>query len=329
MDEDIILKYLQGKADAQECLEVETWAQDSPEHQKTLEQLYYTLFIADRADARDRIDTESALRKLKGEIKKKEKGSSSKRSFTRFYRMAGMAAAFLAGAVFAGGVAYGLLSDHFADYTISTSAGQRAQATLPDGSKVWLNASTSLVYKNSLWSTKREVDLSGEAYFEVAKNKYLPFIVSSKKINTRVLGTKFNVRARAEEHRVVTTLLQGSVQMESPIAPEGRILKPGQSMTIDTHTYQAELVEYSSPNDILTWIDGRLRFNRNTLSSITSLMEKLYDVKFVYEDSSLRNEQFTGDFSTDSTPDAILEVLSLTNHFGFYRKGDVIHLTKQ
>ena len=128
---------------------------------------------------------------------------------------------------------------------------------MPDGSKVWLNASTSLVYKNSLWSTKREVDLSGEAYFEVAKNKYLPFIVSSKKINTRVLGTKFNVRARAEEHRVVTTLLQGSVQMESPIAPEGRILKPGQSMTIDTHTYQAELVEYSSPNDILTWIDGR------------------------------------------------------------------------
>ena len=163
----------------------------------------------------------------------------------------------------------------------------------------------------------------------MAKNKYLPFIVSSKKINTRVLGTKFNVRARAEEHRVVTTLLQGSVQMESPIAPEGRILKPGQSMTIDTHTYQAELVEYSSPNDILTWIDGRLRFNRNTLSSITSLMEKLYDVKFVYEDSSIRNEQFTGDFSTDSTPDAILEVLSLTHHFGFYRKGDVIHLTKQ
>ena len=85
--------------------------------------------------------------------------------------MVGMAAAFIAGAVFAGGVAYGLLSDHFADYTISTSAGQRAQATLPDGSKVWLNASTSLVYKNSLWSTKREVDLSGEAYFEVAKNK--------------------------------------------------------------------------------------------------------------------------------------------------------------
>ena len=79
MDEDIIFKYLQGKANAQECLEVETWAQASPEHQKTLEQIYYTLFIADRADARDRIDTEYALRKLKGEIKKKEKRSSSKR----------------------------------------------------------------------------------------------------------------------------------------------------------------------------------------------------------------------------------------------------------
>ena len=325
MDESIILKYLRGTATQQECVEVETWAQASPEHRKALEQLYYTLSVADKADAFGRIDTEASLHRLKDRMRRKP----SQPSASRLYRFAGWAAAFLTGAVFAGGMAYGLLSNRLSDYTISTPAGQRAQATLPDGSKVWLNASTRLVYKNSLWSFHREVDLNGEAYFEVAKNKRSPFIVSSKQIKTRVLGTKFNVRARAEEHRVVTTLLQGSVRMESPRMPEGQVLWPGQSLDIDTRTYQTELLEYQHPDDVLTWMSGHLRFNNHSLAYITSLMEKLYDVKFVFEDPSLPSEQFTGDFSTDSTPDAILEVLSLTHHFNFHREGNIIHLTRK
>ena len=92
-----------------------------------------------------------------------------------------------------------------------TAAGQRAQTVLPDGSKVWLNASSKIVYHNSLWSSDRQIDLSGEAYFEVSHDKHAPFIVNSKQIKTCVLGTKFNVRAREEENRVVTTLLQGLV----------------------------------------------------------------------------------------------------------------------
>ena len=83
-----------------------------------------------------------------------------------------------------------------------TAAGQRAQTVLPDGSRVWLNASSKLVYHNSFWSSDRQIDLSGEAYFEVSHDKHAPFIVNSKQIKTCVLGTKFNVRAREEENRV-------------------------------------------------------------------------------------------------------------------------------
>lgn len=97
-----------------------------------------------------------------------------------------------------------------------TAAGQRAQTVLPDGSKVWLNASSKIVYHNSLWSSDRQIDLSGEAYFEVSHDKHAPFIVNSKQIKTCVLGTKFNVRARQDENRVVTTLLQGLVRVDSP-----------------------------------------------------------------------------------------------------------------
>ena len=85
-----------------------------------------------------------------------------------------MAAAFLTGLVFAGGIAWGLLSNKLSDYEVITAAGQRAQTVLPDGSKVWLNASSKIVYHNSLWSSDRQIDLSGEAYFEVSHDKHAP-----------------------------------------------------------------------------------------------------------------------------------------------------------
>ena len=127
-----------------------------------------------------------------------------------------MAAAFLAGLIFTGGIVWGFLSNKLSDYTIATSEGQRAQTVLPDETKIWLNTSTKVIYRNSLWNSDRQVDLSGEAYFEVAHDKHAPFIVNSKQIKTCVLGTKFNVRAREDENRVVTTLFQGSVQVDSP-----------------------------------------------------------------------------------------------------------------
>ncbi|WP_242489631.1 FecR family protein [Bacteroides thetaiotaomicron] len=100
----------------------------------------------------------------------------------------------------------GIASNKLSDYTVMTTGGQRAQTVLPDGSKVLAECIYEAYYRNSFWSTDRQIDLSGEAYFEVARDKHAPFIVNTKHIKTCVLGTKFNVRAREEEDRVVTTL---------------------------------------------------------------------------------------------------------------------------
>ncbi len=172
--------------------------------------------------------------------------------------------------------------------------------------------------------------MSGEAYFEVARDKHAPFIVNTKHIKTCVLGTKFNVRAREEEDRVVTTLLQGSVRMESPrTVNNGYLLKPGQTLNINTTTYQAELIEYAEPTEVLLWINGKLKFKQHSLLEITNIMEKLYDLKFVYDDESLKTERFTGEFSTDNLPDEILNVLMHTNHFSYKKGGRIIRLSKK
>lgn len=330
MDESILVNYLRGESNDDECRQVELWCEESEENRKELDRLYYTLFVGDRIAVMDAVDTEASLAKFKSAIREKEQKTKRKNLSVRWKRYGYVAAAFLGGLVFAGGMAWGLLSDKISDYSVMTTDGQRAQTVLPDGSKVWLNASTKLVYHNSFWSSDRQIDLSGEAYFEVAHDKHAPFIVNSKSIKTRVLGTKFNVRARDEEDRVVTTLLQGAVRMESPrTVNNGYLLKPGQTLNINTTTYQAELIEYAEPTEVLLWINGRLTFKQHPLLAITNVMEKLYDLKFVYDDASLKTERFTGEFSTDDAPDEILNVLMHTNHFSYKKEGRVIRLSKK
>lgn len=330
MDESILMNYLRGGCNDEECQQVELWCEEAPENRQILEQLYYTLFVGDRMVVMDAVDTEASLTKFKSLVREKEKKAKRRSISVRWGRYASATAAFLAGLVFAGGIAWGLLSNKLSDYTVMTTGGQRAQTVLPDGSKVWLNASTKLIYRNSFWSTDRQIDLSGEAYFEVARDKHAPFIVNTKHIKTCVLGTKFNVRAREEEDRVVTTLLQGSVRMESPrTVNNGYLLKPGQTLNINTTTYQAELIEYAEPTEVLLWINGKLKFKQHSLLEITNIMEKLYDLKFVYDDESLKTERFTGEFSTDNLPDEILNVLMHTNHFSYKKEGRIIRLSKK
>lgn len=325
-----MLSYLRGECNDTEAARVEAWCGESPENRKALEQLYYTLFVGDRVAVMNAVDTDASLEKFKSAVREKEKLARRKDLSIRWGRYAAMTAAFLTGLVVAGGITWGLVSNKLSDYTVATAAGQRAQTVLPDGSRVWLNASTRLVYRNSFWSTDRQIDLSGEAYFEVAQDRHAPFVVNSKQIKTRVLGTKFNVRAREEENRVVTTLLQGSVRMESPRTQDnGYLLKPGQTMNINTDTYQAELIEYAEPSEVLLWINGKLEFKQHSLLEITNIMEKLFDIEFVYEDVALKTERFTGQFSTDCTPDEILNVLMHTNHFNYKKEGRVVRLSKK
>lgn len=172
----------------------------------------------------------------------------------------------------------------------ATESGQRAQAVLPDGTKVWLNASTQIVYKPSFWKRERQVDLSGEAYFEVSRNKTKPFVVNSNDVRTCVLGTKFNVRARPSEEKVVTTLLKGSVKVQLPgqSEEEGILLKPGQMLSVDTRTMQPMLTEANRPGDVLLWINGKLKFEQATLQEIVQCLEKHFDVHFIISDAQLQ-----------------------------------------
>ena len=303
MDEIRLLNYLKGELSEEEILQVEAWYEASPDNKKMLEQLYYTMFIGERAAVMESVDVEKSLNRLKTAIKRKEDATTKIRS-AKWKRYVFPLAAFFTGIVLTVGLSYITLNNKVSNYIVATPAGQRAQFVLPDGSKVWLISSTQLSYRNSFWSKKRQVALVGEAYFEVVHNDDSPFIVSSKNIQTRVLGTKFNVRARAEEEKVVTTLLKGSVCVDIPGGEqEGLILKPGQML------------------------NGKLTFDKAAFVDITSCLEKHFDVSFHFQDEQLKKEVFTCEFHTDNDINNILAVLSLTKHFQYKIEGKDVYLS--
>ena len=311
MDESILMNYLRGGCNDEECQQVELWCEEAPENRQILEQLYYTLFVGDRMAVMDAVDTEASLTKFKSLVREKEKKAKRRSISVRWGRYASATAAFLAGLVFAGGIAWGLLSNKLSDYTVMTTGGQRAQTVLPDGSKVWLNASTKLIYRNSFWSTDRQIDLSGEAYFEVARDKHAPFIVNTKHIKTCVLGTKFNVMAYSMDSLVITTLLEGSVRLTSAHLSEKITLHPNEQFTYNRNTKVSSLQKVDA-RQFVSWTSGYYYFPGQSLEVILDRLSHVYGVKFTVLSEDLYKKTFTGTFYRGQSIKDIMEIVNLS-----------------
>ncbi|MDR6784316.1 transmembrane sensor [Pedobacter africanus] len=162
--------------------------------------------------------------------------------------------------------------------TIVTPRGGQYQVNLPDGTKIWLNAASSLKYPAVFNGKQRRVELTGEAYFEVAKDKAHPFIVATDKQEVQVLGTHFNVNSYADESATKTTLLEGSVKVSSKGAE--KFLLPGQQSALrgkDLNVYQVDTEE------AIAWKNGDFQFNEADLSSIMRQLSRWYNVDVSFE----------------------------------------------
>lgn len=330
MEEAKLLSYLEGGLTEQENLEVENWQAQSDENRHCLEQIYYTGRLARCAEAYGAADVEAALAKFRRRVAAVEKPAARValpadrwRTWWKRYGMA--AAAFFTGLIMASGVLLGMYGSSSV-YEVSTLPGQRARVILPDGTAVWLNSSTELTYRSGLLLGEREAHLNGEAYFEVKRNTFRPFVVNSHGVRTEVLGTIFNVRARNNEKQVVTTLFQGSVRMYADEQDEaGKQLSPGQTMCVDVESGQAGLYAFDRPQEVLLWIKGEMRFDNKPLGAIMDCLSKVHNVKVTFADNRLKEKRFTCIFKTDTSLEEVLSTLELTHHFTYeYKETDVV-----
>lgn len=212
--------------------------------------------------------------------------------------------------------------------TLYTPAGQRAQLVLQDGTEVWLNAKSKLVYPAQFVGKERRVTVEGEAFFNVAKNPSKPFIVSTQDVDMKVLGTQFNVFCYPDAGYIQTSLLEGSVKVFFPDKEnEGVILKPDQQVTVS----QGEMhVSPINLEDHFLWREGIYAFENEPLIEILKKMELYYDVRIVVKDASLFNDTYTGKFRQRDSLDDVFRVLQQIRRFKIEKDKDrnIITLSK-
>jgi transmembrane sensor len=204
---------------------------------------------------------------------------------------------------------------------IETPKGGQYQLRLPDGTKVWLNAASSLKFPatfNGL--AQRNVELEGEAYFEVYKNKDKPFVVYTAKQKIEVLGTHFNINSYLDEGETTTTLLEGSINVLRKGAIKGAILFPGQQLVLNDngavlHTKRGNI------DEAIAWKDGKFIFNDQNLQTIMRQISRWYDVDVEYKGNRTANKVFGGTISRFDSLEQALEILELTGSVHFVVEG--------
>lgn len=214
-------------------------------------------------------------------------------------------------------------TEHNSKYLVQTDKGQRANITLPDGTVVWLNSYTQLQYNADYGTTKRIVTLTGEAYFEVAKNKDKPFIVKAEGVDVEALGTTFNVKAYQEDPRIVATLFSGAVRVSSN--ENNVILSPDENATYDRNSGRLSTHQLENSSYAKMWRDNELVFNGETLDEIAVLLNRMYNVQIIFKSERIKKYCFSGVICNNSL-DNVIELISLTSPITYETRGDTIVL---
>ncbi len=235
---------------------------------------------------------------------------------------------------------------------VKTTYGSKTNLVLPDGTKVWLNAGSKMTYDKDYGVNIREVNLTGEAYFDVKKNPQKPFIIHTGKINIRVLGTAFNVRCYPNENNTETSLVRGSLEVTMKEGQEKFILKPNEKLVVKNTESQLIKSNHSQPGKQITkgsgnvfeisrlsvlprdnsivetsWVNNKLVFRSETFEQVALKMERWYAVSILFKDEKLKEKKFTGAFENE-TIDQALNALHLTTPFVYKITRDSIFIFK-
>lgn len=341
IDFDIIIKVLSGNANSAELDLFNEWINSSEENQSYYEQIRLILDQSKEAKKYSRIDMQKAWEKIGRKaglpiINENHKRSLLNRNIAS--KWIKIAAIFIF-AFGLGGATFYLMTNNKKIqaegkqyYSTSAPLGSKSQIKLPDGSIVWLNSGSTIKCADTFEENEREVQLDGEAYFDVVKNADAPFYVVTNAVKIKVLGTRFNVKSYPEEGIIETTLEEGSVNLGKIGSPKTILLKPRQKavfikkegkindsdLRISTgyHKEQFIILEDVDTDLITSWKDNKLRFRSETFENLTVKLERWFNVKIHIENEKLKSKIFSGSFGEENI-EQVMKALQVTLSFDF------------
>jgi ferric-dicitrate binding protein FerR (iron transport regulator) len=209
------------------------------------------------------------------------------------------------------------------DFVVTVSRGQKASVELPDGSKVWLNSDSKLSYSNAFNIEYRKVNLQGEAYFEVAKNKKKRFIVSTKNIDIEALGTVFNIKSYNEDSLTTTTLIEGKLRVSNDDSES--ILYPQEMITYNSTKHSFAKKQLTNIENTAQWRNDHISFAGESLGEIAITLERMYDIEIVFASDKVRDYRFSGIIRNNSLSN-VFEVISLTAPIKYKISNQVVEI---
>lgn len=337
--QELVAKFLSGNATAEEIEQLYQWIGESDENRNKYLSTRMSWLTAAQFNQAP-VDTSKALKKVNQRM---IHSSQNKYYFKRYLRIA---------SVFATGLLIGIVCTFFwpgtknektikKDISFFAPMGAKAITVLPDGSKVWLNAGSSLTYDPVMYGqSDRFVTLVGEGYFKVASNKKKPFIVSAKNLKIKALGTEFNVKAYPEENKIETTLVNGVIKVEGSGADKKNInitLIPKQKMVVFSEKVKmnhvqpsgslvkspavhvdslpkvlSPVVEKEVKTDLYTsWKDGKWIIEGENIGDLAVQLERKFNVQITFNSDELKKYKFTGTFQNE-TLEQVMKVLKMT-----------------
>ncbi|MCI1778859.1 MAG: DUF4974 domain-containing protein [Bacteroidales bacterium] len=215
------------------------------------------------------------------------------------------------------------IKSNFSNIVVEAPRGSRVKLHLPDSTLIWLNAGSSLSYSQGFGIRDRKVELEGEGYFEVAHNKKMPFLVRSRNIEIKVLGTRFDFRDYKEDTEAAVTLMQGSISLKNLFNNnEKSILKPNEKAVLDKENGSID-INTSEAADACSWTKNFLCFDNEKLEEIINELQRSYNVNILLSNKSLGKIRFYGIFiRREHSIDEILEDLTLTRKIRYEKTSE-------
>ncbi|WP_298555060.1 FecR domain-containing protein [uncultured Parabacteroides sp.] len=310
MDKKILQKYVEGSITAEEVETVVDWLDADEKHVKefmTLHKLY---------------DISILNQSTKERKKEKVARTVFRRIVIELLKVAAIALILLSGNFL-------LQKDDQMEslpsfQTLYVPAGQRAELILPDSTKVWLNANSKLVYPSSFKEGIRQVELDGEAYFDVRHNRDNPFVVRTKSMNVTVLGTEFNVSAYSGIEEFNIALLRGSVELNSPDRSRKYRMTAGEQVLYRDGKYVSAQI---GSMDYFKWKEGLLSFSNQPIDVIIEKLRLYYDIKIEVADLPFLKERYSGKFRVKDGIEQVLKVLQLEHKFTYVKDNELNLIT--
>lgn len=330
--DELIATYLSQGLKSEKLSELENWLKASPENQKHFQQMREIWFSTISANEEERYNKEEAYSRFLNrtcQIPQEEKTVKKLSLHKFFYGAAAVALLCLISfASYRTGTEQ--VKKQFAEMVVEAPLGSKTRLYLPDGSLVWLNAGSTITYSQGFGVEERKLKLSGEGYFEVTRNKQLPFEITTKELQLRVLGTKFNFRNYPEDEEVSVSLLEGKVSLRNYLKNDALCyLEPDQKAILNKKNGKL-MVSASEARYTAEWTNGFLFFDEELLPDIIKELERSYNVKIYIEDESLKTFRFYGNFvRKEQTIQEILEMLASTGKLEYRIEGKTVRLSSR